>query len=162
MTTDPIQPDIPGADDPGRGRRLALDVGRARIGIASCDPDGILATPVETIHLREFSWPERTLFRVGQLVDEYEPVEIVVGLPRTLKGQSGQSVEMVREFVAELKGHHPEIPVRFVDERLSTVVATQALRDSQVKSRAQRSVIDQAAAVEILETWLNLRKKHLQ
>lgn len=156
------KPDIPGEDDPGRGRRLSFDVGLARIGVASCDPDGILATPVETIHLRQHPWPEQTLERISELTEEYEPVEFVVGLPRTLKGRSGQSVEMALEFVEKVRETYGQIPVRLVDERLSTVVATQALRDSRVKSRSQRSIVDQAAAVEILNTWLNLRKKNLE
>jgi len=101
------KPDIPGKDDPGRGRRLAFDVGLARIGVASCDPDGILATPVETIHLRYLPWPEETLSYVGELIDEYEPVELVVGLPRTLKGRSGQSVDMAMEFVNKVRERHP-------------------------------------------------------
>lgn len=156
------RPDVPGKDDPGRGRRLAFDVGLARIGVASCDPDGILATPVETIHLRQFPWPEQTLVRITELAQEYEPVEFIVGLPRTLKGRSGASVDMALEFVAQLRETYQQIPVRLVDERLSTVVATQALRDSQVKSRSQRSIVDQAAAVEILNTWLDLRRSNLQ
>jgi putative Holliday junction resolvase len=66
-----------------RGRRLAIDVGDARIGVASCDPDGILATPVETVPGRDVPAAHR---RLRQLVEEYEPIEVVVGLPRSLKG----------------------------------------------------------------------------
>ena len=66
-----------------KGRRLAIDVGDARIGVASCDPDGILATPVETVPGRDVPAAYR---RLGQLIEEYEPIEVVVGLPRSLKG----------------------------------------------------------------------------
>ena len=87
-------------------------------------------------------------------------MEIVVGLPRTLRNRASRSVEMAISFVNAFRERWPEIPVRLVDERLSTVVATQALRSSNVASRAQRGLVDQAAAVEILNTWLDLRKRH--
>ena len=81
-------PDRPGGDDPGRGRRLGIDVGSVRIGVASSDPDGILATPVETVR-RDRS--EAHLRRLAQLVNELEAVEVVVGLPRTLADRTGPS-----------------------------------------------------------------------
>lgn len=160
MELDEYVPDTPGEDDLGRGRRLAFDVGKARIGVASCDPDGILATPVTTLHLKQHPWPAATLQQVALLIEDYEPVEIVVGLPRTLRNRASSSVGMAIGFVNAFRERWPEIPVRLVDERLSTVVATQALRSSNVASRAQRGLVDQAAAVEILNTWLDLRKRH--
>lgn len=160
MELDDYRPDVPGDDDPGCGRRIAFDVGKARIGVASCDPDCILATPVETIHLKHYPWPQVTLQRIDSILTEYEPVEVIVGLPRTLHGRASSSVEMAIGFVDEFRTSWPKIPVRLVDERLSTVVATQALRSSQVASRAQRALVDQAAAVEILNTWLDLRRRH--
>lgn len=160
MDLENYRPDTPGEDDPGRGRRLAFDVGKARIGVASCDPDGILATPVTTIHLARHPWPTAALQQIADLVAEYEPVEIIVGLPLTLHDHASSSVAMAVTFADTLRGQWPEIPVRLVDERLSTVVATQALRLSQVAGRAQRALIDQAAAVEILTTWLELRTRY--
>jgi putative Holliday junction resolvase len=134
-----------------RGRRLAVDVGDARIGVASCDPDGILATPVETVPGRDVPAAHR---RLRQLVEEYEPIEVVVGLPRSLKGGEGPAAVKARAFAQELaKGIKP-VPVRLVDERMTTVTATQGLRASGVKAKKGRSVIDQAAAVIILQQAL--------
>ncbi|MET8130954.1 Holliday junction resolvase RuvX [Streptomyces sp. NPDC005251] len=134
-----------------RGRRLAIDVGDARIGVASCDPDGILATPVETVPGRDIPAAHR---RLRQLVEEYEPIEVVVGLPRSLKGGEGPAAVKVRAFAQELAGGIAPIPVRLVDERMTTVTAGQGLRAAGVKSKKGRSVIDQAAAVIILQQAL--------
>ncbi|MET8686660.1 Holliday junction resolvase RuvX [Streptomyces sp. NPDC004732] len=134
-----------------RGRRLAIDVGDARIGVASCDPDGILATPVETVPGRDVPAAQR---RLKQLVDEYEPIEIVVGLPRSLNGGEGPAAAKIRVFTQELARMVAPISVRLVDERMTTVTASQGLRASGVKSKKGRSVIDQAAAVIILQQAL--------
>lgn len=121
-----------------RGRRLAIDVGDARIGVASCDPDGILATPVETVPGRDVPAAQR---RLKQLVDEYEPIEVVVGLPRSLKGSEGPAAVKVRGFAEQLARLITPVPVRLVDERMTTVTASQGLRASGVKSkRADRSL----------------------
>ncbi|MET9546309.1 MULTISPECIES: Holliday junction resolvase RuvX [unclassified Streptomyces] len=145
--TGPAQP-APGMR---RGRRLAIDVGDARIGVASCDPDGILATPVETVPGRDVPAAQR---RLKQLVDEYEPIEIVVGLPRSLNGREGPAAAKIRVFTQQLARMVAPIPVRLVDERMTTVTASQGLRASGVKSKKGRSVIDQAAAVIILQQAL--------
>ncbi len=134
-----------------RGRRLAIDVGDARIGVASCDPDGILATPVETVPGRDVPAAHR---RLKQLVDEYEPIEVVVGLPRSLKGGEGPAAVKVRAFTQKLAGEIAPVPVRLVDERMTTVTASHSLRASGVRSKKGRSVIDQAAAVIILQQAL--------
>ncbi|NWF30737.1 Holliday junction resolvase RuvX [Streptomyces sp. PKU-EA00015] len=134
-----------------RGRRLAIDVGDARIGVASCDPDGLLATPVETVPGRDIPAAHR---RLRQLVEEYEPIEVVVGLPRSLSGGEGPAAKKVRGFAQTLAQGIKPVPVRLVDERMTTVTATQGLRASGVKSKKGRSVIDQAAAVVILQNAL--------
>ncbi|GHA81149.1 MULTISPECIES: Holliday junction resolvase RuvX [Streptomyces] len=134
-----------------RGRRLAIDVGDARIGVASCDPDGILATPVETVPGRDVPAAHR---RLVQLVEEYEPIEVVVGLPRSLKGGEGPAAAKARAFAGELAKTIAPVPVRLVDERMTTVTASQGLRASGVNARKGRSVIDQAAAVVILQQAL--------
>ncbi|MFF3754333.1 Holliday junction resolvase RuvX [Streptomyces sp. NPDC002018] len=138
-----------------RGRRLAIDVGDARIGVASCDPDGILATPVETVPGRDVPAAHR---RLRQLVEEYEPVEVVVGLPRSLNGGEGPAAAKVRVFAQELARGVSPLPVRLVDERMSTVTAGQGLRASGVKSKKGRSVIDQMAAVVILQSALEAER----
>ncbi|MFI7319275.1 Holliday junction resolvase RuvX [Streptomyces venezuelae] len=134
-----------------RGRRLAIDVGDARIGVASCDPDGILATPVETVPGRDVPAAQR---RLKQLAEEYEPIEIVVGLPRSLNGGEGPAAAKIRLFTQDLARMVAPISVRLVDERMTTVTASQGLRASGVKSKKGRSVIDQAAAVIILQQAL--------
>ena len=134
-----------------RGRRIAVDVGDARIGVASCDPDGILATPVETVPGRDVPAAHR---RLRQIVEEYEPIEVVVGLPRSLSGREGPAATKVRAFAREMAKGIAPVPVRLVDERMTTVTATQGLRASGVKAKKGRSVIDQAAAVIILQAAL--------
>ncbi|AOT57948.1 MULTISPECIES: Holliday junction resolvase RuvX [Streptomyces] len=134
-----------------RGRRLAVDVGDARIGVASCDPDGVLATPVETVPGRDVPAAHR---RLRLLVEEYEPIEVVIGLPRSLNGREGPAAAKVRGFALELARGIAPVPVRLVDERMSTVSATHGLRASGVKAKKGRSVIDQAAAVIILQNAL--------
>ncbi|NJP64983.1 Holliday junction resolvase RuvX [Streptomyces spiramenti] len=138
-----------------RGRRLAVDVGDARIGVASSDPDGLLATPVETVPGRDRAGALR---RLSAIVAEYEPLEVVVGLPRSLSGQEGPAATKVRDFAGELAKLVTPVPVRLVDERMSTVTAAQSMRASGVSSRKGRSRIDQAAAVVILQSALETER----
>ncbi|MGD9484263.1 Holliday junction resolvase RuvX [Streptomyces sp. TRM70308] len=138
-----------------RGRRLAVDVGDARIGVASCDPDGLLATPVETVPGRDRPAAHR---RLAELVAEYEPLEVVIGLPRSLSGGEGPAAEKVRAFAQEAARRVAPVPVRLVDERLSTVSAAQSLRASGVSAKKGRSRIDQAAAVVILQSALETER----
>ena len=148
-------PDRPGGDDPGRGRRLGVDVGTVRIGVATSDPDGILATPVETVR-RESSG--RHLRRLKQLVDEYEAVEVIVGLPRTLADRAGASALDAIDVADRLGERIAPVPVRLADERLTTVSAQRSLREAGVRARGQRAVVDQVAAVAILQGWLDQRR----
>jgi putative holliday junction resolvase len=150
-------PDRPGDpdQDPGRGRRLGIDVGSVRIGVAVSDPDGILATPVETVR-RDRSG--RHLRRLGELAAELEAVEVVVGLPRTLADRTGPSAIDAIDLAEELARRIAPTPVRLADERLTTVSAQRSLRAAGVPAKAQRAVIDQAAAVAILQSWLDQRR----
>ncbi|MFB4197158.1 Holliday junction resolvase RuvX [Streptomyces carpaticus] len=138
-----------------RGRRLSVDVGEARIGVASSDPDGLLATPVETVPGRDVPAAQR---RLEQLVAEYEPLEVVVGLPRSLSGNEGPAAARVRAFVQETARRIAPVPVRLVDERMSTVTAAQSMRASGVNAKKGRSRIDQAAAVVILQNALETER----
>lgn len=142
-----------------RGRRLGLDVGTARIGVASCDPDGILATPVETIRVATGGpgW-DKEIQRLNELVIEYEAVSVVVGLPTSLKGRETASTAMARSFVTALGATYPDLEVEFVDERLTTVTAGAALQGAGRNTRKQRDVIDQAAAVVLLQAWIESRR----
>ena len=151
-------PDRPGGDDPGRGRRLGVDVGTVRIGVATSDPDGMLATPVETVR-RDRS--NKHVRRLAQLVTELEAVEVVVGLPRTLADRSGPSAEDAIELAEQLARRIAPTPVRLSDERLTTVSAQRSLRDAGIRAKGQRAMIDQAAAVGILQNWLDQRARGL-
>lgn len=161
-----VEPDKPGVEDPGPGRRLGLDVGTVRIGVAVSDREARLAMPVETVR-RETGFKDRDqgdIDRLLQLIREYEVVEVAVGLPRDLKGHGSKSVKHAKEIAFRIRRRLAKDdtmktppPVRMVDERLTTVVATSALRASGVSEKRGRSVIDQAAAVEILQSWLDAR-----
>ena len=134
------------------GVRLGVDVGRARIGVARCDRDGILATPVETV-----ARGDGDLARIAALREEYDAVEIVVGLPLSLSGGSTASTDDARAFAAAI-ARSSATPVRMVDERLSTVTAQSQLRDNGRSTRSSRSVVDQVAAVIILQTALDAER----
>lgn len=151
----PDRPGDPARPDPGRGRRLGVDVGSVRIGVAVSDPDAVLATPVETVR-RERSG--RHLRRLVRLVTDYEAVEVVVGLPRTLADRTGPAAQDAIDVADRLAERIAPVPVRMADERLSTVTAQRALRDAGVRSKAQRPVVDQVAAVAILQSWLDARR----
>jgi putative Holliday junction resolvase len=138
-----------------RGRRIAVDVGDARIGVASCDPDGVLATPVETVPGRDVP---AALRRLAAIVEEYEPIEVVLGLPRSLSGKEGPAAVKVRAFALDVAKIIAPVPVRLVDERMSTVTATQGLRASGVKAKKGRAVVDQAAAIVILQSALEAER----
>jgi putative Holliday junction resolvase len=135
-----------------RGRRLGVDVGAVRVGVALCDPDGLIATPLVTLARDVAGGAD--LRALAELVAEHEAVEVVVGLPRTLAGREGPAAQLALEFAEAIRGV-VDVPVVLHDERLTTVVATQQLRARGVKGRKQRAVIDQAAAVGILQGYLD-------
>lgn len=135
------------------GRRLGIDVGDARIGVASCDPSGMIATPVETVQ----AGPE-AIGRLAELASEYEVIECVVGLPLGLSGREGPAAKKVREFARELATTISPISVRLVDERMSTVSAQGQLHASGRNTKNSRAVIDQAAAVVILQSAIDAEK----
>lgn len=135
-----------------RGVRLGIDVGRARVGVARCDPDGLLATPVETVKR-----DDGAVARVVALAEEYSAAEILVGLPLNLRGEDTASTSDARDFAAAVAAASA-LPVRLVDERLSTVSAHAALRDSGRSQRSSRSIVDQVAAVVLLQQALDVEK----
>ena len=134
------------------GVRLGVDVGTARVGIARCDAHGILATPVETLARKT-----GMMAGIRRLVAEWEPLEIVVGLPLALSGSETASTQDARDVAATI-ARAVSMPVRLVDERLTTVTAARSLRESGRTSRTSRSVIDQAAAVTLLQYALDHEK----
>ena len=135
------------------GVRLGIDPGDARIGVARSDPSGFLATPVETVRRGRGD-----LARLARLVREAEAVEVLVGLPRSLSGGEGPAALKVREFTRRLAARVAPVPVRLVDERLTTISAEAMLRDRGKKGQQRRAVVDQAAAVLILQHALDTER----
>ncbi|GAB3631564.1 Holliday junction resolvase RuvX [Microbacterium sp. AGC85] len=135
-----------------RGVRLGIDVGKARVGVSRCDPDGMLAVPVETVPRSEHS-----LARIAEIAAEYEPMEFIVGLPVNMQGADTPSTADAREFAAALQ-RLTAVPVRLMDERLSTVTAHAALRSSGRTQRNSRSIVDQVAAVVLLQHAIDTEK----
>lgn len=135
------------------GVRVGIDPGDARIGVASSDPSGFLATPVETV--RRGSGDLR---RIAAIVAETGAIEVVVGLPRSLSGREGPSAAKVREFAGRLARRVHPLPVRLCDERLTTVSAEAMLREQGRRGAKRRAVVDQAAAVLILQTALDTER----
>ncbi len=138
------------------GVRLGVDVGSVRVGLAACDPAGVLASPVETV-ARD---PRRDtdLARIAQLARDLDAVEIVVGLPLSLSGKAGPAAAAASDYAVGLAAAVTPIPVRLVDERLTTVSAHGKLASAGLGSRARRAVVDQAAAVIILQSALDTER----
>jgi putative Holliday junction resolvase len=134
------------------GVRLGVDVGEVRIGVARSDPSGLIATPLETVRRGSGD-----LARLAALAEEHAAVEIVVGLPRSLGGGEGPAAAKARDFAQSLARAVP-VPVRLCDERLSTVTAEAQLRDQGRKGQRRRAVVDQAAAVVILQNALDTER----
>jgi putative Holliday junction resolvase len=154
-------PSTPQHDDPVvRGARLAVDVGSLRVGLASSDPDGLIATPVATL-ARATGSKGRLPADIAQVVHEVHErgVGVVyVGLPMHLSGTEGSASQAARAYAVQLAQAVAPVPVRLVDERMSTVSAHQALHASGRSGRSHRQVVDQAAAVVILQSALDAER----
>ncbi|MEJ5927168.1 Holliday junction resolvase RuvX [Corynebacterium sp. H128] len=158
-----VQPDIPGENDPGAGRRLGIDVGTVRIGVAYSNREATLAMPLETVP-RETGLKDRDAGDIDRLLDiiaEHDIVEVVVGLPRNLSGQGSKSVRHAKDIAFRIK-RRKDIPVKLGDERLTTVAALNAIHAAGRSEKETRAVIDQVAAVEILQSWLDARHRYLE
>lgn len=130
---------------------LAVDVGTVRVGVAASDPHRILASPVETVAAPGHA-------RVAELAAEREAVLVIVGLPTSMSGRSeSASAEMARDWAAAFTAL-VDVPVELVDERLTTVSATAALRAAGRTAKQSRAVVDQAAAVALLQGFLDARR----
>jgi putative Holliday junction resolvase len=132
-----------------RGRRIAFDYGDSRIGVAICDPDGILATPLRFLDARHPKLPQM----LKELFAEYEPIAIFLGLPKHLSGEAGEAVSKVKDFAAQIS-RLTEVEITYVDERLSTVDAQRKLREAGKNAKESKSLVDSMAAVAILESGL--------
>lgn len=136
-----------------RGVRLGVDVGTVRVGVAASDPDAIMAFPVETV-----ARGDGDVARVAAIARERDAIRVFVGLPRTLAGREGPSADDASGFAARL-AELIDADVRLIDERFSTTTAAGALRSAGHSARQQRQVIDQAAAVVILENALDIDRR---
>ena len=129
---------------------LGIDHGEARIGVAATDPLGILAHPVETIDVRKTDAIER----IAALAKQRSVKTLVLGLPVRIDGTEGTAAEKVRRFGAKLSKRIPGLPLVYVDEAYTTMDAAAKLREAGRNARQQKGVIDQAAAVAILDAWM--------
>ncbi|WP_046470235.1 Holliday junction resolvase RuvX [Allosalinactinospora lopnorensis] len=143
------------------GVRLAVDPGKTRIGVAGSDPSGVLATPIETIRRGRDH-----LDRIAALMREHEAVEVIVGYPASLSGEEGPAARGARSFACALARKIAPVPVRLVDERLTTVTAQSQLYEGASFGKrgarggqARRSVIDQAAATVLLQSALDTERQ---
>jgi putative Holliday junction resolvase len=137
-----------------RGRRIAFDYGSVRIGVAVCDPDGILATPLPYLSTSHPKLDQQ----IRDLLLEYQPIAIFIGYPRHLSGASGASVELVEEFKGKLT-QISDVPLFFIDERLSTVSALKLLKESGKNAKDSKELIDSMSAVAILEQGLRSEER---
>jgi putative Holliday junction resolvase len=135
------------------GVRLAVDLGSARVGVARCDPSGLLATPLATVPRGRGD-----LDQLAALVSEHDPIEVIVGLPTGLSGREGAAAAAAREFSRALAARLAPLPVRLVDERFTTVIAHDALRQGGRASRQRRPAVDKAAAALILQGALDTER----
>lgn len=139
------------------GVRLGIDAGSVRIGVARSDPAGLLAVPVETVRQRNGE-RDAALDRIAEIAAEHEAVEVIVGMPTSLSGQEGPSGRAAREFATALASRLRPLVVRLVDERFSTVTAERTLLGRGVRGSARRDVVDQEAAVVILQAALDAER----
>jgi putative holliday junction resolvase len=145
-------------------------VGKVRVGVALSDPDGILATPLVTVSRDNAFSAEGAaadsapadIAELVRLVVEHEAVQVVVGLPIRLNGAEGPAAIDIRAYADRLARAVGPVPVVLTDERMSTVVATRRLAERGVRGKRQRAVVDQAAAVEILQSWLDAQRRQTQ
>ena len=146
---------------PAPGVRVGVDVGSVRVGVAVSDPGGVLATPVATVRRdpeREPAAGDPDVEQIASIVAEHGASAVVVGLPKSLDGHEGPAAQRARTYASVVAERVAPVQVRLVDERLSTVDAHRSLRDSGVAGRRHRAVVDQAAAVLILQTALDTER----
>ena len=133
-------------------RTMSLDLGSRTIGVAVSDLTGLIANGVETIRRTS---PERDFVRIGELVNQWEVEEIVLGYPKNMNGTIGERAELTKAFAEELRSRFPGVSVVLWDERLSTVAAERVLIEADLQRKKRRKVIDMMAAVVILQNYLD-------
>lgn len=137
------------------GVRIGVEVGSVRVSVAACDPDGVLATPVRTLRR---AGDESDIQEVAELSADRAAIEVVVGLPLSLDGREHAAAEVARGWAKALRRRAPGLAVRLVDERMTTVDAHRAMQASGLRSRQRREVVDQQAAVLILQAALDAER----
>ncbi len=137
-----------------RGVRIALDLGASRIGVAKCDPDGLLSSPVAVLK------PEDLHNALNELIAEYDPIEVIIGLPIDLRGEHGVAAQAVIEQANAIATTHPKLDFRLVDERMTTRVARGQLRESGHTTRTDKGLIDAVAASVLLEDALEYERRN--
>jgi putative Holliday junction resolvase len=136
------------------GRRLGIDYGQARVGIAICDLDGLVATPLITLR------NDNKLFsNLGALIEEHNIQGIFLGKPKHLSGVEGATVELVSAF-AQRFSESFDLPIKYVDERLTSGGAEKLLKSAGKSAKESRGLIDQLAAVAILELGIQIEKRN--
>ncbi|HSY16628.1 MAG TPA: Holliday junction resolvase RuvX [Jatrophihabitantaceae bacterium] len=140
---------------PSAGVWFGVDVGTVRVGVARSDPRGVLASPVVTLARDVKGGAD--LAELAEMIMQDGAVGVVLGLPRTLAGRESASAEMARAYGSALAVRIAPIPIELLDERLTTVSAERRLAALGVRGKARRAVVDQAAAVVLLQHWLDSR-----
>lgn len=135
-------------------RILGVDFGLARTGLAVCDPTGMLASPVGTVHERD---EERLLAAVAQAAHEQKAEQLVIGLPRNMDGSCGESARRA-ERLAERLRQETGLPVTLWDERMTTVSAIGYLNETNTRGKKRKAVVDAVAATIILQSYLDSRR----
>ncbi|WP_446663409.1 Holliday junction resolvase RuvX [Flexivirga sp. B27] len=138
-----------------QGIRIGVDVGSVRVGVAVCDPGGAVATPLDTLRR---AGDESDIQQLADLAAERSAIEVVVGLPLSLDGTERAAAEAARGWAKALRRRAPRLPVRLIDERMTTVDAHRAMRASGLHERQRREVVDQQAAVLILQAALDAER----
>jgi putative Holliday junction resolvase len=143
-----------------QGIKLGVDVGTVRVGVAICDRDSILATPYKTLDRNAKKNSDVRV--IANLVQELGAVQVIVGLPRTMKGEERTSAKMATDYALlladELAARGLAVPVNLVDERLSSVTAHRNLHEAGMSGRNHRKVVDQVAAAGILQHAIDMQK----
>lgn len=137
---------------------LGLDIGEKRIGVAGCDGTGLIATGLTTIERNSF---QQTIDNLKELITEREVTILVIGLPYSLDGTMGKQAEKVQKFARKIS-KILDLPIEYVDERLTSVEATEQLKSSKKFSTRNKGLIDKQAAKIILQQWLDQRRSLLK
>ena len=136
-------------------KKIGLDIGTVRIGIATSDILGMFASSYEVYRRKNLSVDARYM---AELAEKLDADTFVIGLPLKMNGEEGDSVKMVKDFAEELK-KYTDLKIEFMDERLSTVSAERILIESNMRREKRKTVIDQVAAEIILQNYLDKIKK---